>query len=336
MNSVTTPPLVSVLTPVHNGAKNLSKCIESVLAQTYTHWEYTIVDNCSTDDSLAIAQKYAAGDPRIRVLKNGSWLGAVESRNQTIKELSPQSKYCKFVFAEDWLYPTCIAEMVQVAESTPSVGLVGAYTTDGRSILWNGPQYPGPTVSGREVCRSMLLGGPYVLGSMTSLLIRSDLIRKRPQFFDRKNPYSENAASYDVLRESDYGYIHEILSFHNPREHADDRVPADFNTHNLGRLVIFLKYGPIFLDQTEYQLHLKKQRLEYHRMLANNVLRVRPRRYWHYHRDTLAAFGSHIDKGLLASSVIWEIARQLSRPVEGVGKGFRWFGAMRRANPRIL
>ena len=48
---------VSVVTPVYNGAEFLAECIESVLAQTYTNWNYTIVNNCSTDETLAIAQK---------------------------------------------------------------------------------------------------------------------------------------------------------------------------------------------------------------------------------------------------------------------------------------
>ena len=59
-------PLVSVLTPVYNCEKYLRTCIESVLAQTYTNWEYVIVNNCSTDGTLAIAQEYAAADSRIR------------------------------------------------------------------------------------------------------------------------------------------------------------------------------------------------------------------------------------------------------------------------------
>ena len=64
-------PLVSVLTPVYNGEKFLAECIESVLAQDYQHWEYHIVNNCSTDGTLRIAQSYADKDPRIRVTTNG-------------------------------------------------------------------------------------------------------------------------------------------------------------------------------------------------------------------------------------------------------------------------
>src|SRR5882724_7298074 len=59
-------PLISVVTPVYNGAEHLAECIESVLAQTYQNWDYTIVDNCSTDGSVEIARRYAAKDRRIR------------------------------------------------------------------------------------------------------------------------------------------------------------------------------------------------------------------------------------------------------------------------------
>jgi len=67
-------PLVSVLTPVYNGAEFLSECIESVLAQTYQNWEYTIVDNCSTDGTAEIARRYAAKDSRIRLHQNTEFL----------------------------------------------------------------------------------------------------------------------------------------------------------------------------------------------------------------------------------------------------------------------
>ncbi|MCB0227477.1 MAG: glycosyltransferase, partial [Anaerolineae bacterium] len=52
-------PLVSVVTPVYNTDKYLADCIESVLAQSYDNWEYVIINNCSTDRSLEIAQRYA-------------------------------------------------------------------------------------------------------------------------------------------------------------------------------------------------------------------------------------------------------------------------------------
>ena len=119
-------PLVSIVTPVYNNADDLPECIESVLAQTYQNWDYTIVNNCSTDGSGEIARRYASKYPRIRVLDNKQFLRVIRNHNHALRQISPESKYCKMVFADDWIFPRCIEEMVAVAEENPSVGIVGA------------------------------------------------------------------------------------------------------------------------------------------------------------------------------------------------------------------
>jgi len=63
-------PLVSVLLPVYNGARFLSEAIESILAQSYDNFELLIADDCSGDDSLAIAEKHAGADKRLSVWRN--------------------------------------------------------------------------------------------------------------------------------------------------------------------------------------------------------------------------------------------------------------------------
>src|ERR1044071_7298806 len=109
-------PLVSVVTPVYNNAAHFEECIESVLAQTYRNWEYTIVDNCSTDGSGEIARRYAARDSRIRVVRNDQFLRVMANHNRALRAISPDSKYCKMVFADDWIFPECLERMVAVAE----------------------------------------------------------------------------------------------------------------------------------------------------------------------------------------------------------------------------
>src|SRR5438046_506192 len=121
---MTADPLVSVVTPMYNEAEHITQCIESVLSQTYRHWEYTIIDNRSSDGSLELARRYAARDPRIRVVTNSRFLDVIPNHNAALRQISPNSAYCKMVFADDWIFPECLERMVSVGEKHPSVGII--------------------------------------------------------------------------------------------------------------------------------------------------------------------------------------------------------------------
>jgi glycosyltransferase involved in cell wall biosynthesis len=319
---------------VYNGADHLAECIESVLAQTYPNWDYTIVNNCSTDQSLAIAQKYAAKDPRIRVVDNDRFLKILENHNHTIRQCSQDAKYCKVVFADDWLYPHCIHEMVRTAEQNSSIGLVGAYTMDGRAVRWHGPPYPSHHVSGQEVCRAQLLGGSYVFGTMTSLLVRCDLVRKREKFFNEGHLQADMDACFDVLQESDFGFVHQVLSFSRERQ-GTDSFASSVNSQRLGDFLVFVKYGSLVLTETEYRGRWKDVRRKYYRVLAHNALRRRPKEFWKYHLDTLAAFGYQVDRWRLTTSIFAELASQFAHPLNAFRRiKFWWSSELRDADAR--
>lgn len=329
-------PLVSILTPVYNGAGHLSECIESVLRQTYANWDYTIVNNCSTDETLTIAQKYAAKDSRIRVVNNERFLRIIENHNHTIRHISPNSKYCKFVFADDWLYPTCVEEMVRVAEANPTVGLVGAFTMDGKEVLttspairgtvWQPGAHPCSVVSGRELCRSELFGdGGYVLGTMTSLLLRSDLVLKRSVFFNEPHLHADHESCFEVLKDSDFGFCQQVLSYTRPRPDSTSSFAEKFDVILLGKLALFLKYGKELLDEKEYRRVRAKRRGEYYLSLAHNMLRLRSSWYWKYHKDTLLAFGYRISPLLLTIALIRDVFSHLLHPVKAIRRTWHWW-----------
>jgi glycosyltransferase involved in cell wall biosynthesis len=108
-------PLVTVLTPVYNGADFLAECIESVLKQTYDNFEYIIVNNCSTDRTLEIAQEYAARDSRIRVHNNEQFVAVIANHNIAFNLMSPKARYSKMVSGDDYLFPDCLERMVEFA-----------------------------------------------------------------------------------------------------------------------------------------------------------------------------------------------------------------------------
>ena len=78
-------PLVSVLMSVRNGMPYVPDTIASIVAQTFTDWEFVIVDNASTDESVAVIEKIAATEPRIRLLRNEKDLGMSGGLNRGLE-----------------------------------------------------------------------------------------------------------------------------------------------------------------------------------------------------------------------------------------------------------
>ena len=94
--------LVSIITPNYNCGKYIAETIESVRSQTYANWEMLIVDDCSTDNSVAIARLYAQKDSRIRVLIQPKNSGAALARNRALDEA--RGEYIAFLDSDDlWL-----------------------------------------------------------------------------------------------------------------------------------------------------------------------------------------------------------------------------------------
>ena len=319
-------PLVSIVTPVYNGAEFLPQCIESVLAQTYQNWDFTIVNNCSTDDTLEVCLQYARRDARIRVASNPSFLKILENHNRALTCISPKAKYCKVLFADDWLFPDCIEEMVANAERHHSIGLVSSYALAGERILCVGLPYPSHVVDGRDICRRKLAGGLDVFGTPTTQLVRADLVRKRSKFFNEANLHADTEACLDVLQESDFGFVHQILSYSRPRPNSNDSFARRFETHQLGMLLTFMKYGPIYLDRGAYGHYLKKRLKDYHRTLAKNVLRCRSMAFWRFHIEALRSVGWKIKPLRVAASLPREVLRMLQRPAASSRAGLiRWW-----------
>lgn len=91
--------LITVIVPVYNTEKYVSKCIESILNQTYSNFQLIIVDDESSDRSLDICKKYAKTDSRIRIIENKHH-GLIHSRKTGLKYA--EGKYIVFADSDDW------------------------------------------------------------------------------------------------------------------------------------------------------------------------------------------------------------------------------------------
>jgi glycosyltransferase involved in cell wall biosynthesis len=284
-------PLVSVVTPVYNEEKHLAECIESVLAQTYTNWECVIVNNCSTDRSLQIAQRYAAQDARIRVCDNREFLRVIPNHNHALRQISSESKYCKVVLGDDWIFPECLTKMVELAEAHPSVCIVGAYGMLGAAVWLDGLPYPSTVMSGRDICRWTLLGQLYVFGTPTSILMRSDLVRASESFYNESNFHADSEVCFRLLRSWDFGFVHQVLTYTRVREGSLVTFSKRYNTFQPNNLDMLLKFGTAVLSQDELRVRIKHSLATYYQYLAYSVFTLREKEFWAYHRAKMESLG---------------------------------------------
>lgn len=128
--------MVSIVLPVYNGEKYLAQSIQSILDQTYTNWELIIVNDCSTDDSLKIAEGYAEQDARIHIISNAENKRVAKSLNIGFKQA--KGKYFTWT-SDDNLYDRfALEKMTGYLERCPESSFVYAdmeyINQDGRII----------------------------------------------------------------------------------------------------------------------------------------------------------------------------------------------------------
>lgn len=99
--------LVSIITPAYNSSKFIEETIQSVLAQTYTDWELLITDDCSTDKTVEIVEKYVTRDSRIKLFVLDQNSGAAAARNNSLARA--QGKYIAFLDSDDLWLPQKLA-----------------------------------------------------------------------------------------------------------------------------------------------------------------------------------------------------------------------------------
>lgn len=315
-------PLVSVVTPVYNGEKFLATCIDSVLSQSYSNLEYLILDNASTDGTAEILAEYASRDSRIRVIRNPELLPLMENWNESMRHIAEDSEYCKVIHADDLLLPECIERMVDVGQRYPSVNLVGAYRIDGRHIGMTGIEYPAEFVDGRELARNRLLGRiPDVFGSPTSVMYRSSAVRSAgTNFYNLDNPHADTEVCFSLLRDGDYGFVQQILTYTRRHAGAETSAARAGGTHNVGRIRIARDLGPAFLDSGELRYAMDLQLGYYYDYLAGNLKRLAQSSFRRETDDLFASCGSRVRFSKLAI----RLARSYYRRVAAIaGRALR-------------
>lgn len=138
-------PYVSVVMPAYNVGKYVGEAIDSILNQTFTNFEFIIINDGSTDNTAEIVKKYAAQDSRIRFIDNKDNRGFIARLNDCL-DLA-HGKYIAKMDSDDISLPTRLAKQVEFLDNNPDVGMVGVgvrrFGTDNRITIK--PKFVGIT-----------------------------------------------------------------------------------------------------------------------------------------------------------------------------------------------
>jgi len=113
-------PEVSVCVPTYNGGRYLAETLDSIAGQTFGDIEVLIVDDGSTDDTLDIANRYAAADHRAHVIRNEQRAGS-SARNANVCVGLARGEWIKFLYQDDVMMPRCLEAMQDAGRRGPLV-----------------------------------------------------------------------------------------------------------------------------------------------------------------------------------------------------------------------
>jgi hypothetical protein len=166
-------------------------------------------------------------------------------------------------------------------------------------------EYERTVVDGRELCRETMLEGRYVFGSPTSLMYRSDLLRKTKAFYPNSNPHSDTSACYASLAECDFGFVHQLLSY--TRVHAATQTSNSMKTGKINRSLIndVVTYGPLFLSPDELKEALNDRLDHYYDWLISALIENSfSAKFLEAQREGLKEVGQDLSEARLAKAAL--------------------------------
>jgi glycosyltransferase involved in cell wall biosynthesis len=176
-------PLATVLMPVYNAESYVSEAIESILNQTFTDFEFLIIDDASTDTSLEIIQQYS--DKRIRLISNATNLGIAQTLNKGI-DLA-KGKYIARMDADDISEKDRLEKQIGLLENYPEFGLCGSWI----KIMGTDKIVKLPC-SDEELQVQLLKNSPF---AHPGVIFRANIIKKNALYY---NPVFSVTEDYEL------------------------------------------------------------------------------------------------------------------------------------------
>ncbi len=148
--------LVSIITPSYNCADYIAETINSIQAQTYRNWELLITDDCSTDESVEVINRYVTEDSRIKLFRLDCNSGAGVARNNSINKAT--GRYIAFCDSDDHWMPNKLERQIKLLNDTGESVCYSSYLTCDEQGGIKGIVVAYRRISYREILRDDSIG----------------------------------------------------------------------------------------------------------------------------------------------------------------------------------
>ena len=188
--SANTRPRVSVVIPTFNRARDLERCLESLVAQTYRDFEVLVCDDGSTDDSADVASKFSS-KLAVRYHWEKNWGGPARPRNSGLR--LAKGEFVAFLDSDDWWLPEKLGESVQALDAGADVVYHDLYLVAGANRFRHKQKSRSRTL--KSPVLDDLLGDGNAINN-SSVVTRTSLMREIGGFSEDRNLIA--AEDYDA------------------------------------------------------------------------------------------------------------------------------------------
>lgn len=227
---------VSIISPVYNVEKYLRNTIECVIAQTYTDWEYVMVDDGSIDSSWDIMQDYAAKDNRIKIIHTDNH-GPAIARNFALEAAT--GDYVCFLDSDDYYFPTAVETMVKNIESHPETDITGISfcQIDEAGVITRNEHVNTLNYYDNHSAMSLFLEERIVDLFIWTKMYRMSLFRDNNITFEPIRSEEDFILNYLLFKNS-RGYVHHDVALYRYtyREQSNCRSLPERDIHEFSRL----------------------------------------------------------------------------------------------------
>jgi len=257
--------MLSVVVPIYNTEKYLSKCIESIINQTYSNLEIILINDGSADNSGIICDSYSQIDYRIKVYHREN-CGVVETRRFGVKVSC--GDYVTFVDGDDWIEPDMYQNMMNAIQNTGAdIVTSGIIYEKGEDISKGNEMIKPGTYITEEIKKYIIpdmmfdkqYGSRTIIPSLCTKIFKKSLLYSSMIEMDSRITYGEDAAvTYICIAKAAAITVIESCWYHYVI-HADS-MSGQYDIASLEKIKIFYEYMKrAFInldiwDKTEYQL----------------------------------------------------------------------------------